>query len=651
MAAKWGLFLCDCRRTLPLDPQKLVLPVGPSILTNATDPDHDVGAFAAAVQRERPDRVLISCCADPGVFSKALDPAQKQSPKLLFVNLKEGCFSVHTNPIEAHAKATRLLRAAVASAETKETPTFNRLKVGTRLLIAMDTLVGQKLAEQLSDVAQPIFVVPRGAFDPAPTGEVYTGKIEEIKGRLGDFRVTVEDSEPSVRPRRELQADQVVIISHGDGFLFKPRTGLHILYPGAAEVDRVAARVRELIGEFLKPVHVSYQADICAGGSADQEACGICITACPYDAIGRDPENHLRMRVDHMACEGCGACVSACPTSSLHFTEPSPRELYARMAALLADVRDQDGAQALTLLFHCGEQGRRVLDAAGERSLPYPATVLPIEVPCLRYVSEANMLAAFHLGAAGVGLLGCESCVHGERELLYQKLDFCKLTLDAFALGAERLRLITAEDGGEAEAVAALARYAASLMPTPIHWDGKPLRPWGNREVIEDTLRSFIEQLGREPGRRSLERFFPFAFPEVNESGCTMCRSCVNVCPTHAFKLDEKAQALELKHMACVACGLCEKVCPEHVITLRPEIYFDKGALDHQTAVQDSMVSCAKCGKPYINRKALETVEARIFSLESLFDTFSGNRRNLLRMCPDCRAVDAMMEVEKGWKP
>jgi ferredoxin len=100
-----------------------------------------------------------------------------------------------------------------------------------------------------------------------------------------------------------------------------------------------------------------------------------------------------------------------------------------------------------------------------------------------------------------------------------------------------------------------------------------------------------------------------------------------------------------------VACGLCEQVCPENVITLRREIHFEQSALEYQTLVQDDMVPCVKCGKPYINRRALETVEARLLSLESLLDTFSGNRRNLLRMCPDCRTVIAMMEVEKGWKP
>ena len=87
---------------------------------------------------------------------------------------------------------------------------------------------------------------------------------------------------------------------------------------------------------------------------------------------------------------------------------------------------------------------------------------------------------------------------------------------------------------------------------------------------------------------------------QVQPEGCTLCRSCVNVCPVHAFKLEEQTTALQHKHLACVACGLCETACPEHVITLRSEIYFDQAALDYQTVVQDAMVSCARCDKPYI---------------------------------------------------
>ena len=66
---------------------------------------------------------------------------------------------------------------------------------------------------------------------------------------------------------------------------------------------------------------------------------------------------------------------------------------------------------------------------------------------------------------------------------------------------------------------------------------------------------------------------------------------------------------------------------------------------------EDEMIACTQCQKPYINRKALETIEAKLFGIESLQNTFSGNRQNILRMCPDCRAVTAMLEVDQGWEP
>jgi ferredoxin len=655
MAAKWGLFLCNCQRTLALDPQRLVLPVVPSVLLYASHPDTDLHEFASRAKYEQLDRVLIGCCGAPSTFEETIGAGGSQSPKVHFVNLKESCFQSHPDAKQAHAKATRLLRAAMETAEVQDTPTFNPLNSGGRILIATDSPQGLQLAEQIRDIAQPFFVVgPAVAgFEVPSPWQIYSGRVVEVKGRLSDFHVTIiEDVEAPDKPRRELQADQVVFISHDGTLTVKSRTGCHLLFnPGEADLDRVAERIRDLIGDFMKPVHVIYNPEVCAGGTASQEACGICITACPYEVISRDGQNHLRMQVDQMACEGCGACVSACPTSSLRFTEPSPHDLYLRLAALLTPQTGHADAENMTVLFHCGEQGRRVLEEAGRRPLPYPASVLPVEVPCLRYVSEANMLAAFRLGAAGVGLLGCETCQHGERDLLFQKIDFCSLTLDAFGLGPDRLRLITADEGTAAEAITALSGFAEALGAPPVHWDGRPMSQWGNREVIAETIRTFIEKTGKEPGRRTFNAPYPFAFADVKPSGCTMCRSCVNVCPVHAFRLDEGTSSLQFKHLACVACGLCEQVCPENVITLRQEIFFERDALDYQTVAQDDMVSCAKCGKPYINRKALETVEARVLSLESLLDTFSGNRRTLLRMCPDCRAVTAMLEMDKGWKP
>jgi ferredoxin len=654
MGTNWGLFLCNCRRTLPLDPERLVLPIVPSVLSFASDPENDIQEFAARANRERLDRVLIGCCADAGFFAESFGAAGGQPPGIHYLNLKDSCFQPHADLEKAHDKASRLLRAAMECAELDSQPVYNRLSAGNRILIAGDASQGAALAQRLRDVARPFFVVDPSVstLDAFQSGQLHRGRIIEIKGRLSDFHVAIQNIAAPEPAHRELHADQVVIISQDGRPSFKRRTGLHLLSnPSEADLNRVAERIRDLIGDFLKPVHVVYNTDTCAGGVADQEACGICVTACPYDAINRDSENHLRMKIDHMACEGCGACVSACPTTSMRFAEPSPHELNTRIAALLTPLSLRADGERLAVLFHCGEQGRRALEEAGRTPLPYPAGVLPVEVPCLRYVSEANMLAAFRLGAAGVGLLGCEHCPHGERELLHQKYDFCSLTLDAFGMGRERLQLITADNGAEPQAVTALARFAETLDATPIRWDGKPVAQRDNREVIADAIAVFIAQTGHQAGRKPLDTSQPFAFAEVRASGCTMCRACVNVCPTHAFSLDENSQSLQFKHIACVACGLCEKVCPENVITLRREIRFEQSALEYQTLVQDDMVSCEKCGKPYINRRALETVEARLFSLESLLDTFSSNRRNLLRMCPECRTVVAMMEVEKGWKP
>ena len=650
MAAQWGVFLCNCLQTLSIDPQRLDLPT--SCVYLASDPDTDLQGFAELASHERCDRILIGCCADPGHFDDTFSAGEMKALNLHFVNLKESCFLPHPDIDEAYAKASRLIRAAVQSADAQVEPTSNPLHAGGRVLIETNSVLGQQLAWQLKDVARPVLVIPEEApgIESTPSWRVYQGRVLEVKGRLGDFQVTITDDATS--KRQELQVDQVVIITQNGAFPTKARTGCHLLRdPDAGELEQTVGRIRDLIGDFFKTVHITYRPDICAGGTADQEACGVCIPACPYDVIRRDAENHLRMAVDHMACEGCGACVSACPTSALRFTEPSPEELYTRLAALLAPLPNPPREAHNIILFHCGEQGRRVLQEAGRRSLPYPATVLPVEVPCLRYVSEANLLAAFRLGAAGVGLLGCETCQHGERQQLFEKLDFCQVTLDAFGFGADRLQLMTADDNTQEQAIARLKNFAETVDPAPVQSHGHQLRQTGNREVIAEAIAAFIEQVGEEPGQRQLSASHPFAFAEVQEAGCTLCRSCVNVCPAHAFKLEESTSSLQFKHLACVACGLCETVCPENVITLRHEIYFDRAALDYQTVVQDDMVACAHCGKPYINRKALEAVESRVLSIASLIETFSGQRRNLLRMCPDCRAVSAMLEVEKGWEP
>jgi ferredoxin len=318
------------------------------------------------------------------------------------------------------------------------------------------------------------------------------------------------------------------------------------------------------------------------------------------------------------------------------------------MAALLAPVPGAPAAP-LVLAFHCPEEGAAALGAAGRRRLRYPATVLPVPMACLRHVADANVLTAFRLGAAGVALLGCERCPHGARERLLRTLGVVRTVLDAVGLGADRLALVTGDEPGAM--IEALSGFAAARTPSPVRWDGRGALPGGNREAIEEAVRAFLGAGTAEPGRVAVPAEQPFGVPEVRVADCTLSRACVNVCPTHAFRFSEERQGLELKRLACVGCGLCVAACPERAIAVRPELPLERRALDWETVVRDEPVTCLKCGKPFANRRAIEAVEARLRGLPGLADTFGGARRDLLRMCPNCRAVAAVLEMQQGWEP
>ena len=707
---RWGVILCSCNQTLPIDPTRiggsLGLDSAPTLFARLSR--DEIHSFISLVNQKRFDRIAIGCCGPMELFREAVGAAGGEPDKVVVVNLKEACFWPHPPGEEAEAKAARLLRAAMRLAESSRPVPEIPMKVGGTVVIATDSPTGFHLARRLGEIGRPVVVLDERstAFDPewfSPLPwKTNWGRVTKVEGSLGNFQVSLERTQPlhletciycrrclpvchtaaiteglrlrpelcdqcgdcltacgevgAIKiPRREretIRADQVVVIT-GDGAPeVSSRTGYYLLRsPSQADLDGVAWKVSSLMGEFRKPASVAYNPETCAGGSANHEGCGICIPACPYHAIGRDPMNHLRVQVDLQACEGCGACVSACPTSSLTFTDPAPADLYARMAALLGPLPGHAQTGPLVLAFHCPEKGQMALQDAGRLRVPYPATVLPVPMACLRHVSEANILAAFRLGAGGVALLGCESCPHGERDLLYRKLEVARSVLDAFGVGGDRVRLITGEAGDSRTMLETLGRFATSVGPAPIRWNGQWAPPHENRAVVAETIRALLEAMGREPGRLPVAVGQPFAFPEVRVAGCTMCRTCVNVCPTHAFKFDEDRQTLELKPIACVNCGLCAVACPEHVIALKPELYLERGALDWQVVVQDEMVGCLQCGKPFINRKALQVIERKVLSVESILETFAGNRRNLLRMCPNCRAVTAMMEMQQGWEP
>ncbi len=78
-----------------------------------------------------------------------------------------------------------------------------------------------------------------------------------------------------------------------------------------AQAGCAAAKVLNLFAnEYLtsEPVVASVDEEICSG-------CGLCITACAYDARKMDKKKHIAI-VEEVLCQGCGACATACPSGA-----------------------------------------------------------------------------------------------------------------------------------------------------------------------------------------------------------------------------------------------------------------------------------------------------------------------------------------------
>ncbi|MFQ5848348.1 MAG: 4Fe-4S dicluster domain-containing protein [Candidatus Methylomirabilales bacterium] len=705
MAEKVGIFLCDCNRSLPLDLRALTrslnLSAKPQLYSRLRL--DDIHPLKYQAQKEKYDHLLIGCCGPREFFLHELSTIGFQPEQIHLLNLKEECFWVHEGDGAANGKAARLLRASLETAEAHQQMPELPVRAGDLIFITADTPVAFPLARRLAAHAKVTLLLEETseAFDtllPSPLPcEVNRGRVTEVHGQLGEFKILVEraqaiDLDRCVscmrcvpvchtqaittglrlidskcdrcgdcltecgavqaikiprQDRQTVEADQVIFLGSHALPPRHRRPGIHHVPTVRPEdVDRIAFDVMALIGDFRKPEFVKYNIGTCAGGYADFKGCGICIGSCPYDAIQRDPvASPSRVRVEPVSCEGCGACTSACPTSALAFAEPSPRFVYRKMRALLAPVNGGEEERPV-LALHCGNQGRAALQNARAWGVKLPANLLPIEAPCLRYVSEATMLAAFRLGAAGLALLGCEDCPHGERQLLFEKLEFATLVLESFGLGGDRIRLFTTEEDAS-EVLSALGRFTAEVSPFPLTWDGEFSDKVENREIVADAIATFLSGTGKDLGRVRERVPFPFAWADVRAEGCTMCRSCVNVCPVHAFKLDDEKHTLEFRYMSCVACGMCEQACPENVITLHRDLILEKAAFAYQVMVQDEMVGCLQCGKQYINKRALSAIQAKVGMMEAFLE----GRADLLLMCPDCRAIKAMLEMQKGWEP
>jgi ferredoxin len=377
--------------------------------------------------------------------------------------------------------------------------------------------------------------------------------------------------------------------------------GVWAAAPSPPEAFRMALQTGKLSRRSLLAFGVGYVPVATVGGVGCRgtSACGLCVDACPVDAIDRTravPE----VRVE--ACIGCGACVSACPVES------ATRLPGADLAGFEAELATLTGdAAASGVVFGCAG----FLHASEDR---LPGTWLPVALPCLSIVTPAWALAALAAGARAIAFRGCGgACRAGPADRLGAIVVFVReaLSFAGVADPGDRVRLLLTEDGD-----------LPAAGPPP-----EELTPLGTGRFVlrlrePAASASALRALGVGSGSIASPAA-PFGRVAFDAGACTLCGLCADVCPTAAIRFDEGpvAASLELDRSTCIGCDHCASICPEGALSVERGVDLDDLGAGAQVLKRSVLARCRRCGdrvaptamlerlRPLLDPSVLATIE------------------------------------------
>jgi ferredoxin len=382
--------------------------------------------------------------------------------------------------------------------------------------------------------------------------------------------------------------------------------------------------LRRLVGRFIKPRFVDYEASLCTHGAKGLRGCTRCLDVCPAEAIRSVGDV---VALDTRLCQGCACCALACPTGALSFNRPSPAAVRASLRRLL-DVARSEGNPAPVIVAHV-PAAHVAIEAA---QLPDRARTFQIDA--LPAFGEELWFEALALGAAGVVMVRNASATIQEQTLLDRKIAEACVLLGGSGVSPARLALV-ASDALAAAIDAMPLQIGGAIERVAVHTAGAK-RPalLAALDALQATSDGAMATIALPPG-------MPFGEVAVDRAKCTLCFACASLCPVDAFVAEpESVPKLRFVEARCVQCGLCEVGCPERAITLHPRFLVDAAARGAARVLhEDELFRCIACGTPFISRRLLASSLERIKGHPVLSD--EGVER--LKMCPACRQRTTMM--------
>ncbi|MCV3273094.1 4Fe-4S binding protein [Roseobacter sinensis] len=613
------LVVCDCLGSQAIDPEAISGVTGVACSKMMTEACGS--QIAQTAEHLAEGDVMVACQQQAPLFRDLADEIGAAHPQ--FVDLRDrGGWS------DDGAEATAKMAALVAEAQLESPPerTIDIVSSGACLIIGSGE-VAEQAAENLAGIlavtvlrSAPEEVTPGGAFD------VVCGELRRVTGSLGQFDLRIDRFQEPVAGGRGSatwtapkdgalsNCDVILDLSGGPSLFPAPekRDGYLRADPGSqSAVAKAVLDASQLIGTFEKPLYVRLEEPLCAHSRAEKPACSKCLDACPTGAITSAGEH---VAIDPMICAGCGACASLCPSAAITYDAPPVATLFARIDTLARSFRAAGGQNPRLLVQD--EHGAEMISLSARYGRGLPADVIPFAVSALAGFGHAEMLAALASGFADVAIL---LAPRSDRAVLQQETELA----NAIAGGA-RVRLLDLTDPDALSA----ALYDHDGDPSVVD----PILPLGSRRQV---TRLAAKALQPEAEVLPLPETAPYGALLLDQEACTLCLSCVSLCPAGALGDNPDKPQLRFQEDACLQCGLCANICPETAITLQPQLNLTDAALAQRVLHEEEPFACVECGSLFGSKSTVERIMEKLAGKHAMFSNPQAAR--MIQMCDNCR--------------
>ncbi|WP_424966416.1 4Fe-4S binding protein [Dinoroseobacter sp. S375] len=616
------LLLCDCLGTQTVDADALSEATGMACSKVHTGLCmHQTEALATAIAT---GETAVACAQETQLFEELAEDLGVEAPLTFDLRDRAGWS-------EQGAEAGPKMAALVADAliEAPATPAVDISSAGQCLILGRPE-VALAAAEQLAEHLSVTVLLETAEDLPLHRGfDVVVGKLRSATGSLGQFAITLDalqQVQPGGRGAFALTPPQdgartecdLVLDLRGGASLFpapEKRDGYLRADPGAPNlVAGAVLAASHMVGTYEKPLHVGLSQPLCAHSRAGQEACRNCLDICPTGAISPDGDH---VTIDPMICAGCGACAALCPSGAITAQDPPVPYLMRRVGAMV-QAYTKAGGTAPRLLVHDAGHGAEMIALSARFGRGLPADVIPMSLEKVSGFGHAEALGALASGFAAVDVLIAPTT---EREALDREVALANALSDTSRMG-----LI---DVADPDALSDHL-YGADVAPNAV----QPVLPMGDRRQITRLAAKALH--GSESDAvLSLPENAPYGAVLVDTNSCTLCLSCVSLCPSGALTDNPDMPQLKFQEDACLQCGLCADICPEKAIALEPQFNLGDSALSEVVKHEEEPAACIECGALFGVKSTIEKIVEKLEGKHHMFA--NSDAAKMIRMCDDCR--------------